>query len=226
MTDPAVSVERAERSFVGAAGLDPVRALDGVSIDVAAGSLTVLVGPSGSGKTTLLNIVTGLDRATSGSVVALGTRLDDLNEDRLARWRRENTAIIFQAKGLISHLTATENVELALQLAGASRRARRERSLDALRAVGVGTHVDHRPGQLSGGQQQRVAIARALATSAPLLVADEPTGELDSETGSAMIELIATHVAATGATALIATHDPSFRDRADRVIQMADGRLS
>ncbi|MEL6892941.1 MAG: ABC transporter ATP-binding protein, partial [Actinomycetota bacterium] len=233
-----VDVERVYHSHGG-----DVRALDGVTAELEPGSITVLYGPSGSGKTTLLNLVAALDRATSGSVKVLGADLGALGDDAATRWRRANVASIFQAKGLVGHLTAAENVDLALRLVGASgrgdgrgaeqqrarrarREARRRHGTATLESVGLGDHLDHRPAQLSGGQQQRVAIARALAVEAPLLVADEPTGELDSDTSAAMIELIVDDVVRRGATALISTHDVAFRDAADRTLELVDGRLS
>lgn len=226
MSDTAIELRGVHRAFELADGR-AVRALDGVDLAVSSGSVTVLTGPSGSGKTTLLNVVAGLDRPTAGSVEVLGSSLDGLSEDAVTRWRRRSVASIFQAKGLVTHLTALENVDLALRLVGVGdRRERVERSADALDVVGLGDHRAHRPGQLSGGQQQRVAIARALVVEAPLLVADEPTGELDSDTSLAMIELIIADVGRRGATALITTHDQTFRSLAHRAVALVDGRLA
>ncbi|MFK7919898.1 MAG: ABC transporter ATP-binding protein [Ilumatobacter sp.] len=223
--DAVVRVDAVSRVFVIGGEVADVVALDSVTLELRAGEVTVLRGPSGSGKTTLLNIAAGLDRATTGSVIALGERLDDMSDDAATRWRRANTASIFQAKGLVAHLTAIENADLALRLVGAQRRTRRSRAEQALAAVGLSEHLDHRPAQLSGGQQQRVAIARALVVRAPLLVADEPTGELDSETAAEMIELMVDDVRERGAVALIATHDDALAAAADRVVSLADGRL-
>ena len=206
-------------------GLEPVVALDDVSITFPPGETTIVMGPSGSGKTTLLNVASGLDRPTAGSVTALGRELGGLGDAELTSWRRGNVAPIFQAKGLVAHLTAAENVELALQLAGVARGERRDRTGAGLGAVGLAAFAEHLPGELSGGQQQRVAIARALVSSAPLIVADEPTGELDTETAAEMVELIVAHVHRIGATALVATHDALFRDRVDRVVELVDGRI-
>lgn len=225
MSDGVVQLKRVSRTFVIGGDVADVVALDGVSLTLRPGEVTVLRGPSGSGKTTMLNIVAGLDRPTDGTVVALGERLDELSDDDATRWRRANTASIFQAKGLVAHLTAMENVDLALRLIAAERRERRRRAEQVLTAVGLSEHLDHRPGQLSGGQQQRVAIARALVVRAPLLVADEPTGELDSETAADMIELMITDVHERRAMALIATHDDALAAAADRVVSLADGRL-
>ncbi len=223
-TSGSVEVTAASRTFVTAGEVEVV-ALDQVSLRIEPGEVVVLRGPSGSGKTTLLNLVAALDRPTAGMVVALGERLDELDDDAATRWRRLHTASIFQAKGLVSHLSAVENVDLALRLIAAPRSERRRRAEAMLRAVGLGDHCDHRPAEMSGGQQQRVAIARALVVRAPLLLADEPTGELDSETGAAMIELIISDVRSRGAVALIATHDDALAERADRVVSLADGRL-
>lgn len=226
MSSGTIDIIRVSRTFIRPGGAEPVRALDDVSVVLRAGETTAVVGPSGSGKTTLLNIVAGLDRADSGSVNALGEQLEGLDEFALTRWRRERVAMIFQAKGLIGHLTATENVELALRLAGTERSGRERQALAALESVGLASHADHRPGELSGGQQQRVAIARALATRAPILVADEPTGELDTETAASMIDHIVEHVASTGSAAFIATHDSKLSGAASQVIELVDGRLT
>ena len=220
-----VNVVGASRTFRTTTGIE-VTALDRVTLRVEAGEVVALRGPSGSGKTTLLNLVAGLDQPTEGTVVALGQQLDDVSDDAATLWRRNNTASIFQAKGLVAHLSAIENVDVALRLIGAPRSERRRRAEDALEAVGLGDHLDHRPSELSGGQQQRVAIARALVVRAPLLIADEPTGELDSETGAAMIELLVSDVRSRGAIALIATHDDVLAANADRVVALADGRLA
>ena len=220
----AVVVSAATRTFTTGGDIE-VTALDGVSLCVAAGEVVALRGPSGSGKTTLLNLVAALDRPTAGTITALGERVDELSDDAATMWRRNNTASIFQAKGLVAHLTAMENVDLGLRLIGAARSERRRRAEGMLESVGLGEHLEHRPSELSGGKQQRVAIARALVVRAPLLIADEPTGELDSETGAAMIDLIVSDVRSRGAIALIATHDDVLAGSADRVVALADGRL-
>lgn len=223
-TRVSVQVIEASRAFMTSGDVEVI-ALDEVSLSVEPGEVVALRGPSGSGKTTLLNLVAALDRPTSGTVFALGERLDDLDDDAATLWRRMHTASIFQAKGLVSHLSAIENVDLALRLVGAPRGERRGRAETVLGSVGLGDHLDHRPVEMSGGQQQRVAIARALVVRAPLLIADEPTGELDSDTGAAMIDLIVSDVRARGAVALIATHDDALAANADRVVSLADGRL-
>jgi len=203
----------------------PIRAVDQVSTDIEAGSITALVGPSGSGKTTLLNLIAGLDRPTIGTVDVLGQPLDDLDDESLTRWRRTNVAFIFQAKGLVAHLTAAENVDMALRLVGRPRRERSTAAAAILERVGLADFMEHRPAEMSGGQQQRVAIARALVVEAPLLIADEPTGELDSDTGAQMIQLLIDEVRAAGTTALVATHDHVMEQSADRVLRLVDGRL-
>ena len=202
-----------------------VRALRGVSLEVDVGTVATVVGPSGSGKTTLLNTIAGLDRATGGTTEVLGCRFDAMDDDAITLWRRDNVAFIFQAKGLVSHLTAFENVELALRLNGTARRDRRPAAEHLLELVGLSAFLEHRPSELSGGQQQRGAIARALVLQAPLLIADEPTGELDSDTAAEMTELLLAQVAASGTTALIATHDTVFAQAADRVLRLVDGQL-
>ncbi|MFK7916714.1 MAG: ABC transporter ATP-binding protein [Ilumatobacter sp.] len=226
MSSGDLHLDEVSRTFVIGGDVPDVLALDAISLVLRPGEVTVLRGPSGSGKTTLLNIAAGLDRPTTGSVLALGERLDVLSDDGATRWRRANTASVFQAKGLVAHLSAIENVDLALRLIGAERGERRRRAEQVLAAVGLTEHLDHRPGQLSGGQQQRVAIARALVVRAPLLVADEPTGELDSETAADMIELMVADVHERGAMALIATHDDAMAAAADRVVSLADGRVA
>lgn len=223
MTNAAIRLIDVDRTFHVHA---EVRALRNVSLEIEAGTVATVVGPSGSGKTTLLNTISGLDRPTSGSVEVLGERLDPLNDDAVTLWRRQNVAFIFQAKGLVSHLTAFENVELALRLNGSPRRGRRDAAEHMLDLVGLSSFFEHRPGELSGGQQQRVAIARALVLQAPLLIADEPTGELDSDTAFEMTELLLAQIAAAGTTALIASHDAVFARAADRVLRLVDGVLT
>jgi len=206
-------------------GRAAVHALRGVDLDVAPGELVALVGRSGSGKTTLLNVVGGLDRPDEGSVLVDGTEVATLTEDGQDELRRERVAFVFQTFGLIPELTAAENVGLPLRLHEAPA-AQRERRVELLlELVGLSAHALQRPDELSGGQQQRVAIARALAASPRLLVADEPTGQLDSETGLSVMALIRGVVEAEGMTALVATHDPVMIALADRAVHLVDGRL-
>ncbi|ROS24020.1 ABC transporter ATP-binding protein [Cellulomonas sp. PhB150] len=206
-------------------GRAAVHALRGVDLDVAPGELVALVGRSGSGKTTLLNVVGGLDRPDEGSVLVDGTEVATLTEDGQDELRRERVAFVFQTFGLIPELTAAENVGLPLRLHEAPA-AQRERRVELLlELVGLTAHALQRPDELSGGQQQRVAIARALAASPRLLVADEPTGQLDSETGLSVMALIRGVVEAEGMTALVATHDPVMIALADRAVHLVDGLL-
>jgi putative ABC transport system ATP-binding protein len=202
-----------------------VHALRGVSFDVAAGSMVALVGRSGSGKTTLLNVVGGLDRPDEGTVEVDGTEVTGLTEDGLSWLRREKVAYVFQTFGLIPVLSAAENVGAPLRLSRTPAAEREQRVSLLLELVGLAGHADQRPGELSGGQQQRVAIARALAASPRLLIADEPTGQLDAETGRSVMALIRGVVESEGVTALVSTHDPVMMALADRVIRISDGRV-
>ena len=202
-----------------------VHALRDVSLTVAPGELVALVGRSGSGKTTLLNVVGGLDRPDAGSVHVAGTDVTALDDDGLVRLRRDVVAYVFQTFGLVPVLSAAENVGVPLRLRRLPVADREHRVQLLLELVGLTGHAAQRPGELSGGQQQRVAIARALAGSPRLLIADEPTGQLDSETGLAVMALIRAVVEAEGMTAIVSTHDPVMIGLADRVVQVADGRL-
>jgi putative ABC transport system ATP-binding protein len=202
-----------------------VHALRGVSFSLGRGQLIALQGRSGSGKTTLLTLLGGLERPTSGQVWIDGDEVTAMDEDALVELRRHRLGFIFQTFGLIPILSAAENVEVPLRLAGVERRARAERARALLDMVGLGERAKHRPDELSGGEQQRVAIARALANQPPLLLADEPTGQLDSRTGRTIMQLIRRLVEREGVTALVATHDPQLIDLADRVIVIRDGRL-
>ena len=203
-----------------------VHALRGVSFDIPRGQLTALSGRSGSGKTTLLNIVGGLDTPTSGTV-RLGDRdLTGMTERDRMLLRRGTVSFIFQSFGLIPMLSAAENVGIPLRIAGVGRRQRDERVALMLGIVGLADHARQRPNELSGGQQQRVAIARALATSPQLLIADEPTSQLDSETGRQIMRLMRTVVQSEGITALVATHDGALLELADSVLRLEDGQLA
>ncbi|MFF5077401.1 ABC transporter ATP-binding protein [Actinoplanes sp. NPDC000266] len=206
-------------------GAAAVHALRDVSFEVEPGTMVALVGRSGSGKTTLLNVIGGLDRADAGSVEVDGVDVSSLDEDGLSRLRRERVSYVFQTFGLIPVLSAAENVAVPLRLAGAERAERERRVALLLELVGLGGHAKQRPGELSGGQQQRVAIARALAASPRLLIADEPTGQLDAETGLSVMALLRGVVESEGVTALVSTHDPVMMELADRVVRIADGRV-
>ena len=206
-------------------GPTAVQALSGVSFAVARGELLAVRGRSGSGKTTLLGVLGGLDRPTAGSVVLGGRDVTGLSDDELLELRRDEVAYVFQSFGLISILTAAENVSIPLRLKGITVGERESRVAEALDHVGLGPHTRQRPDELSGGQQQRVALARALAARPHLLLADEPTGQLDSETGRDIMALIARLVREEGMTAVVTTHDPALLALADRVLELVDGRL-
>jgi len=214
-------------SFTVPAGEGGVNAatdiLHGVDLDLKSGSATGLVGPSGSGKTSLLMLLAGLEQPTTGSIRIAGQELSGLGEDALARLRRETIGIVFQAFHLIPTMTALENVAIPLELAGV--RDAMARAEAGLRSVGLGHRLRHLPGTLSGGEQQRVALARAFAPRPRLLLADEPTGNLDRATGSAVMDLLWALRAEAGTTLLLITHDPALAARCDRVVTMADGRL-
>ncbi|WP_250008194.1 ABC transporter ATP-binding protein [Actinoplanes sp. M2I2] len=223
MTGALLAVRQVNRTF--GSGAAAVHALRDVSFDVEPGTMVALVGRSGSGKTTLLNVIGGLDRPDSGTVMVDGLEVTGLDEDGLSRLRRDKVSYVFQTFGLIPVLSAAENVGVPLRLARAEPRERERRVRLLLDLVGLGDHAEQRPGELSGGQQQRVAIARALAASPRLLVADEPTGQLDAETGLAVMGLLRGVVESEGVTAVVATHDPVMMALADRVIRIGDGRV-
>jgi len=197
--------------------------LDGITLDVATGELLAITGPSGSGKSTLLGLVAGLDRPSSGSIVVGGVDITRLDEDALARFRRETLGYVFQSYHLIPTLTAVENVAVPLEIAGAPNALVRARAL--LNDVGLGDRAHHYPVQLSGGEQQRAALARAVALDPGLLLADEPTGNLDSATGTRIIELLLELRRQRGATLVLVTHDDALARHADRVVVLRDGRV-
>ncbi|MBV7243737.1 MULTISPECIES: ABC transporter ATP-binding protein [Streptomyces] len=225
--DPArtvmVTVEDLHRSY--GSGAAAVHALRGVSFEIPRGELVALKGRSGSGKTTLLNLVGGLDTPDGGRITVDGTELAGLGEKGLLELRRDRVGFIFQSFGLIPILTAAENVGVPLRLRKADPAERDERVALLLSLVGLADHAEQRPGELSGGQQQRVAIARALANRPALLIADEPTGQLDAETGLAVMELLRAVVRSENVTALVATHDPQLLGLADRVLELSDGHI-
>ncbi|MEV7685043.1 ABC transporter ATP-binding protein [Streptomyces bungoensis] len=223
ITGTMVRVEDVHKSY--GRGAAAVHALRGVSFEVPRGELVALKGRSGSGKTTLLNIVGGLDTPDRGRVEVDGRDLAGLGEDGLLELRRDRIGFVFQSFGLIPILTAAENVGVPLRLRRAEPREREERVDLLLSLVGLADHAAQRPCELSGGQQQRVAIARALANRPALIVADEPTGQLDAETGHAVMELLRAVVRSERATALVATHDTTLLDLADRVLELRDGEI-
>jgi putative ABC transport system ATP-binding protein len=191
-----------------------IKVLDGLNLEVPQGEFLALMGPSGSGKTTLLNLIAGIDRATSGRVVVAGVELGPLSEGELAKWRSRNVGFIFQFYNLIPVLNALENVELPLLLTSLSKRERRERAMTALRIVGLADRSKHYPRQLSGGQEQRVAIARAVVTDPTVLMADEPTGDLDHQSAEEILDLMQTFNQEFGKTIVMVTHDPRAAARA------------
>ncbi|MEU6444774.1 ABC transporter ATP-binding protein [Streptomyces sp. NPDC047046] len=223
-TTPMVRVENLHRSY--GSGENTVHALRGVSFDLPRGELIALRGRSGSGKTTLLNLVGGLDTPGSGRVLVDDTDLSALDENGLLALRRERVGFVFQTFGLVPILSAAENIEVPLRLRKVSRAEREERVSMLLSLVGLGDHAGQRPGELSGGQRQRVSIARALANRPSLLIADEPTGQLDADTGLAVMELLRAVVRSEHVTALVATHDTQLLALADRVLHLADGVTS
>ncbi|MFE9366406.1 ABC transporter ATP-binding protein [Streptomyces sp. NPDC006978] len=220
---PMIRVEDLHRSY--GTGAAAVHALRGVSFEVPRGELVALKGRSGSGKTTLLNLVGGLDAPDSGRITVGGTELSGLGEEGLLELRRDRIGFIFQSFGLIPILTAAENVGVPMRLRRTDPHEREERVALLLALVGLGDHAQQRPGELSGGQQQRVAIARALANRPALLIADEPTGQLDAETGLAVMQLLRAVVRSEGVTVLVATHDPQLLGFADRVLELSDGDI-
>ena len=206
------------------ASAGPVNILRGIDLDVAGGEAVGIVGPSGSGKTSLLMVLAGLERASSGSVQVAGQELTRMNEDALARLRREQVGIVFQAFHLMASMTALENVAVPLELAGVA--GAMQRAEESLKAVGLGHRLTHLPGQLSGGEQQRVALARAFAPRPHLLLADEPTGNLDRATGAAVMNLLFALREQAGTTLLLITHDAGLAARCSRIVTMADGRVA
>ena len=220
---PLLAAEAVSRVFETAAG--PVVALAEATLEVHRGELVVIKGRSGSGKTTLLNVLSGLDRPTSGRVVVDGVEVGTADETALVALRRRSVGFVFQSFGLIPVLSAAENVEVPLRLLGTPPAERDARVAELLERVGLAAHARQRPTELSGGQQQRVGIARALAADPPLLFADEPTGQLDSVTGRQIMDLLVELVHSSGVAAVVTTHDPLLMARADRVLELHDGRL-
>jgi putative ABC transport system ATP-binding protein len=221
MTVSALSLKNVELTLPSRAGL--VEILRGVDLTVNVGEAIGIVGPSGSGETSLLMLIAGLERATSGSVEVAGVSLGDKNEDALATFRRDNIGIIFQSFHLIPTMTALENVAVPLEFRGVTNAM--DIAEDKLKRVGLGHRLDHYPGQLSGGEQQRTAIARALASGAKILLADEPTGNLDQETGEQIIKLLFDLKQQEGASLLLITHDSNLAKRCDRIAEVRDGKI-
>jgi putative ABC transport system ATP-binding protein len=212
LSEPLVEVRNVVKVYRRDA--EELRVLNGISLAVPEGEFVALMGPSGSGKTTLLNLIAGIDKPTSGQVVVNGTDVGALSESELARWRSRNVGFIFQFYNLIPVLRAVENVELPLLLTKLSKKERRERALTALKIVGLADRASHYPRQLSGGQEQRVAIARAIVADPKVLVADEPTGDLDARSAHDILDLMATLNREFSKTIVMVTHDPRAAERA------------
>jgi len=206
-------------------GTEELVVLDGLNLEIGEGDFAALMGPSGSGKTTLLNLIAGIDKPTSGDVVVAGTNVASLNETELAEFRSHNVGFIFQFYNLIPVLNATENVELPLLLTSLPKKERRERALTALKIVGLADRASHYPRQLSGGQEQRVAIARAVVTDPRILVADEPTGDLDARSAEEILELMETLNQEHRKTIVMVTHDPRAAERAHTQHHLEKGVL-
>jgi putative ABC transport system ATP-binding protein len=222
MSGPLIAVDRLARHYV--VGGETVRALDGVSFDIHKGEWVAIVGQSGSGKSTLMNLLGCLDTATSGTYRLNGADVETLADDALADLRNKEIGFIFQTFQLLPRATALANVELPLVYRGLPRRQRREMAEAALRSVGLSNRMHHRPNELSGGQRQRVAVARALVGDPSILLADEPTGNLDSQTGEEIVRLFA-ELNARGHTIILVTHEPKLAARCPRAIKLMDGRV-
>ena len=224
MTNVAIHAQNVERVYRTAN--DDVLALRNINFTIPAGQLGALKGRSGRGKTTLLNCLGGLDTPTSGDIFIFGDNLSEMGDARRTVWRRKQVGFIFQAMGLLPTFSAYENLDVMLRLAGIPRRERKERILNQLDAMGLLQWVNHRPFELSGGQQQRVAIARALVTQPRIVLADEPTSELDSETTHNMMEILRKTVETTGITILVSTHDSIVDEYADVILRLRDGIIA
>lgn len=206
-------------------GGEPLKVLQGIDLTVERGEIVCVMGPSGSGKSTLLNIIGGLDRPTAGTVFASGEDLAQMNDERLAGYRRREVGFVFQSFNLIASMTARSNVELPLVFAGLTSEERRKRAFRALESTGLGHRLDHKPTELSGGEQQRVAIARAVVNEPTVILADEPTGNLDTATGQEILDLIL-QMNKDGRTFLISTHDSRVAETlADRIVHILDGKI-
>lgn len=218
---PMIALDKVDVTLTGAAG--PVPILHGVSLQIDAGESVAIVGPSGSGKSTMMMVIAGLERTTGGDISVANQRLTAMDEDQLARFRRDNIGIVFQNFHLVPTMTALENVAVPLEFAGRTDAFQRAR--DALTTVGLDHRLNHYPSQLSGGEQQRVAMARAAAVEPKVLLADEPTGNLDSDTGERVIALLFELQKTLGTTLLLITHDAQLASRCDRAIALRDGAL-
>jgi len=202
-----------------------VKALDKVSIEIKQGEFSAIVGPSGSGKSTLLHLIGGLDTPDEGSVLLAGTQISEMSSAELCRYRRDNIGFIFQAYNLIPVLSAAENIEYIMLLQGIDEQERRKRTIEILQQVGLSDKENRRPNQLSGGQQQRVAVARAMVSQPKIILADEPTANLDSQTGIELLTMMKKLNQEQGMTFLFSTHDPKIMERASRIIYLEDGKV-
>jgi putative ABC transport system ATP-binding protein len=225
MTQGSVQIRLQHVTKTYLRGKQTIEVLDGISLEVQQGAFEAFVGPSGSGKTTLLNLIAGLDRPSSGSVYALGAELSSLSESRRTRWRAENVGLIFQNYNLLPVLSALDNVQLPLLLTGLSRGERKRRATTALEVVGLADRMQHRPDELSGGQQQRVAIARAIVADPQIIVADEPTGDLDRSSADEILDLLEQLNREFKRTILMVTHDPAASARASATRRLDKGKL-
>jgi putative ABC transport system ATP-binding protein len=235
-TKPAAAKRHETEAIIAVSGVDytleiagkPLHILRQVDLSVAPADVVAIVGPSGSGKTSLLMLLAGLERATAGTITVAGTVLNNLSEDQLALFRRKTVGIVFQSFHLIPSLTALDNVALALEIAEPDKSLAevRKAAAQALEAVGLGNRLDHRPSALSGGEQQRVGLARAMIARPRLLLADEPTGNLDQETGARVVELMFDLARQQGTAVVLITHDPGLAERADQVYTMTAGLLT
>ncbi|MCI0518945.1 MAG: ABC transporter ATP-binding protein [Chloroflexi bacterium] len=222
MTDPFIRVSDLRKTY--SMGHVAVHALDGVDLDIPAGAFLVIMGPSGSGKSTLLHLLGGLDRPTSGHIEVEGQSLETLDENALAVFRRRTVGFIFQSFNLISSMTALENVAFPMQFARTPRSQRKKRAMELLEEVGLADRAAHRPGELSGGQQQRVAIARALVNDPRVILADEPTGNLDTASGAGVMQALA-NLHQNGRNIIVVTHDSRMEKIATSVVHLLDGRV-
>ncbi len=223
MVDPVVNLHQVTKTY--SRGGTEVSVIKDLSFVIPAGTFLAIMGPSGSGKSTLLNVMAGIDRPTSGSVVVAGTRLDHMSEGEMARWRARHIGYVFQTYNLIPVLTAAENVELPLALTHLSRRERADHVKTALRLVGLADRMDHYPRQLSGGQEQRVGVARAIVSDPTMILADEPTGNLDRESADDILTLLARLNRELGKTIVMVTHDPRAAERAQMIRHLEKGLL-
>ena len=219
-----IEIQKVNKSYFRAG--QEVKVLISLSLSVKKGSFTALMGPSGSGKSTLLNLIAGIDQPDSGIITVTGNQISVMSESELSSWRANNVGFIFQFYNLIPVLNVIENIELPLQLFNFSKNQRREMAMNAIAKVGLLDRLDHKPNELSGGQQQRVAIARALVTKAPLIVADEPTGDLDRDSAEEILKLLQDLNKKQKQTIVMVTHDPRAAERANSIISLEKGQLT